>query len=92
MSALVRQEHRPVYLGAQPGPSTSNQREYVRNLLARLDLPTDVITLLHAQAFRDAGLPAREAGRQVDVVLGELTRAEAQSLIEVLKRMAGGLR
>lgn len=92
MNALTRMAHRPVYLGAQSGNATSNQREYVRNLMARLELPHDVITLMHAHAFRDAGLQPREAGRSLDAVLGELTRAEAQALIEVLKRMAGGLR
>lgn len=85
-------EHPPLHPGAQTGPATSNQREYVRNLMARLELPLDFITLMHAQAFREAGLRPRDAGRNLEAVLLELTRAEAQALIEVLKRMAGGVR
>jgi hypothetical protein len=81
-----------LFIGATSGPATSNQREYARVLMRQLELPTDHITLMHRQAFRDAGIPPREPGRQVDVVLGELTRAEAEALIGALKRMAGGVR
>lgn len=66
-------------------PSTSRQHQAIRSLLHALELPTDVITLMHRIPFGRAGIPQPRQGMQLDTALGDLTRVQASRLIDVLR-------
>lgn len=69
--------------------STKYQREHIRRLMARLELPTRKTVLLHRIPFRAAGLADPPVDCQIEPILEALTFAEASSLINALKRQAG---
>lgn len=67
-------------------PASPHQRQYTRILVRELDLPTDVITLLHRRFYESARVPFPVPGMRFDDALGELTFAHAANLITVLRR------
>ena len=70
-------------------PSTRYQRDTIRRLMGRVELPTRKTTLMHRIPFRAAGLPDPPADRQIEPILEALTFAQASALINALKRQAG---
>lgn len=82
---------RPSYIQknkVQPA-STRYQRDHIRRLMARNELPTRRTTLLHRIPFRAAGLPEPLVDVQLEPVLEALTFAQASTLIKALKKQAG---
>jgi len=72
---------------------TTAQKDYLRGLMRRLELPSDVITTLHQRAFVEAGIWDARAfgyriGQRVDVVLDELDVGQASALIKAMKAQA----
>lgn len=68
----------------QNRPASPYQRQYARILMRELDLPTDVITLLHRRFYNAAKVPFPQSGTRLDDALGTLTFAHAGQLIGVL--------
>lgn len=73
--------------------ATGQQKEYVRILLAKLELPSDrnaVLTYSHRLAFTAVGVWneqefAMRLGMRVDAALDELDMAQCAALISILK-------
>lgn len=65
--------------------ATSHQRLAIRCLLRALELPTDAITLMHRLPFERADIPLPRQGMPLNAALCELTRAQANRLIDVLR-------
>lgn len=66
--------------------ATPHQRQYARILMREIELPTDVITLLHRRFFEAASVSFPEQGTRVDDALGALSFSHAKQLIAVLLR------
>jgi hypothetical protein len=69
--------------------SSAIQRQTIRGLLSRNELPTRKFCLLHRIPFRNAGLPEPPVDRPIDPHLEALTFAQASALIVSLRRAAG---
>lgn len=69
--------------------ATGPQKDLIRGLMRRLELPCDVITGLHQPVFVDAGAtPPRFGyliGQSVDSVLDRLDVSRASALIKALQ-------
>jgi hypothetical protein len=66
-------------------PSTPHQRLYARTLMEQAGVSTITIGDQHERYFRRAALEPRAAGRRIDCVLKELSRAEIARLIDALR-------
>lgn len=69
------------------GGSTPHQRLAIRCVLARNDLPTDRVTVMHRDLFQRANVPWRE-GRDLDGELCAMTKAQASRLLDKLRERA----
>lgn len=67
-------------------PSTPHQRLYIRTLMQQLELDTLRMTLFHRRFFEAAKLTQPAPDARIDAVLCGLTRLQASSLIEALKK------
>lgn len=67
-------------------PATPHQRQYARILMREIELPTDVITLLHRRFYSAAGIECPAPGTRLDEALAALTFPQAANLIGVLMR------
>lgn len=65
-------------------PASPHQKQYARILMREIELPTDVITLLHRRFFEKAGVPCPEPGTRVEAAVDALTFAHASHLVDVL--------
>lgn len=82
---------------ASPAKSTANtepmisalQRDLIRRLLSRNELPTRRFVLLHRIPFAKAGLPEPPVDRPIEPHLDKLTFAQASALIVALRLQAG---
>lgn len=68
---------------------TQVQRDYVRTLLERAELPGDRFAYAHRPVFKAARLPEPDIDGHVDTHLRTLNRAEASRLIRALKQHVG---
>lgn len=69
--------------------SSALQRDLIRRLFARNELPTRRFVLMHRIPFGKAGLPDPPVDRPVDPHLEKLTFAQASALIVSLRLQAG---
>lgn len=69
--------------------SSALQRDFIRGLLKRNELPTQKFCLLHRIPFAAARLPDPPVDRPIEPHLQRLTFAQASALIAALKRQAG---
>lgn len=67
--------------------STAHQRLYIRTQLRQRELPTDVVTVMHRDLFRQADVPWRD-GFPLDAELCALTKEQAARLADLLRRSA----
>lgn len=65
------------------------QRDFIRTLLERAELPGDRFTYAHRPVFKAARLPEPQFDGHVDTHLRTLDRSEASRLIDSLKQHVG---
>lgn len=65
-------------------PASPHQKQYARILMRDIELPTDVITLLHQRFYASANVACPAPGTRLDDALNALTFVQAVNLIDVL--------
>ena len=68
---------------------TQAQRDYIRTLLERCELPDGRFTFQHRVLWRGAGLAEPQFDGNIDAALRDLTKPQASRLIGVLEQRAG---
>lgn len=64
--------------------ATPSQRAYIRALLDARELPVDVVTVLHRDIFRRAGVGWQD-GQRMDELLATLNWADIDRLVSELR-------